>query len=188
MSSTQGLIRPWTVVGDPGAGKATLARYVLRWWIARGGRRYAVVPSRAHEYADVLVAVDYAQPLANRGASSSKCSSLLVFDDGDKIDPERLGRLLRGHRGLAVVTSCGPAAQRLEACGSVDLSFALMGIGCGDPAQARLDLPADAIAVRAPLHLVRRAAVAAFAGLDPGHPEHLRGGWNTPRCPQWQSS
>lgn len=149
------------LVGDPGRGKTTLARFITRWWLADTGHRARVWTPYPYEWADLNADVVEVAALKVPGAchDDGDDACLTVVDDADAAPGATLSTLSICH-GLIVMTSLGPHADVLADCNPVCLGLLpavsprprprrirrrlLSG---DDGAQGRLDWPAGIVPV-----------------------------------------
>lgn len=133
------------LVGDPGRGKTTIARYLTRWWLADPRRTARVFADQPYQYADLSVPVQDVSAFEHRQLPEAPASPwrLTVVDGADRLARECVIGALAG-AGLVVVTSCGPAARLLEPEADLCLGLIIRADLLGRPGdidQGRLDWP-----------------------------------------------
>jgi hypothetical protein len=133
------------LVGDAGAGKTTIARYIARWWVADPTRTARVLAARPHEYRDLPVEVR-GLDAAHSTAPTSAARGLTVVDSADDLAHQTLRDLMPA-QGLLVVTSAGPAAHVLGRSAQPYLALLHRALPEADRAQGRLDWPSEAVPV-----------------------------------------
>jgi hypothetical protein len=138
------------LVGDPGTGKTTTARFVTRWWLADTCHRALVFATRPHEWTDLQVDVFDLNALDPSGIPADD-SVLVVIDDADSTPASTF--LTSMIRGPVVTTSYGPSAIALG-----DAPTDCLGLLPTDPAadvdlgQGRLDWPHQIVPVIPGMH------------------------------------
>jgi hypothetical protein len=147
--------RPLLLVGDVGRGKTTLARYLLRWWLANTVRHAHVFAQTPSEWADLRCGAEHPDSLeepVGRGCPPGSC--LVVVDDLHLTSDKQLALLPLGS-ARTILTSHGGsnlAGRSLFESGVTCLG--LVRREPSDPAdaavldgQGRLDWPPRAVPV-----------------------------------------
>jgi hypothetical protein len=138
------------LVGDPGAGKTTTARFITRWWLADTSHRAQVFATRPHEWTDLQVDV-FDRNVLDPSSTPDDDWVLVVIDDVDNTSAPTL--LAPMTRGPLVTTSYGPGAIALG-----DTPTDCLGLPPTRPAadvdlaQGRLDWPDQIVPVIPGLH------------------------------------
>lgn len=100
-------LRPLLLVGDVGRGKTTIARYLTRWWIADTSRHAHVFARAPREWVDLPI--EPGHPNLRQHARGGHCrptTCLVVVDDLDVVDDERLNRM-HGAPSRMILTGYG---------------------------------------------------------------------------------
>ena len=147
--------RTLLLVGDVGRGKTTLARHLTRWWLADTARHAHVYAEAPSEWADLRCSVerpDRLPPQVGRACRPRTC--LVVVDDTDQIDDERLDLLPLGAGPVILTSHGGPSLDGLTMLGTQLSCVGLVRPDYADPSEAavldgqgRLDWPIDTVAV-----------------------------------------
>lgn len=135
---------PVVLVGDPGSGKTTLARYLARWWLADTRRHGHVFSSEPGEW------VDFRSRLTSRPAACGPGECLAVIE-GSCAAPPGLGKRLAdvGARLLITASTVDEVESVLPLGSRRRHVIALLNSRStlADGAQGRLDWPSDAVVV-----------------------------------------
>lgn len=139
------------LLGDPGMGKTTLCRYLVRWWLARTDEHVVVSSDRRAEWADLsecsrLSLRDLAARSTPTCLHADQGAGLSVFDGVRNADRELL-RLVSGREAMVVVTALSAwesdPTTGVERWGLALQSYSHAAANAGpsllDPTQARLD-------------------------------------------------
>lgn len=134
------------VLGDAGAGKTTLARYVTRWWLADTARHAHVFASMPWEWSGIRAPINDLKGPWLVAATCRPNLCLTVLDGLAHVNTNVLNLTHRGlTRVLVTATAAGDLGPEVTSVGlipagasnSVDLS--VMG------GQSRLDWPPDTV-------------------------------------------
>lgn len=147
--------RPLLLVGDLGRGKTTIARYLVRWWLANTMRHAHVFAEAPSEWADLRCEAEHPDCLetpVGRGCRAGTC--LVVLDDLDLSGDERLALLPLGS-ARTILTSRG--SNNLADRALFDADGTCLGLVRPEPShpaeaavlagQGRLDWPMGTVAV-----------------------------------------
>ena len=72
---------PLLLLGDPGRGKTTIARYLTRWWLADTRRHVHLIANARHEWADLEVLDAQIHQRHPATGSCRPATCLVVIDD-----------------------------------------------------------------------------------------------------------
>lgn len=147
------------LVGDPARGKTTLARHLVRWWIADPLRTGRVFAEQPHQYADLPLEVHHLERAVS-AAPAADARQMTVIDGADALRvPSVLA--LTNAPGPTIITSYGTAARGLDDTGHHPCLGLLTRELLREPtsrwspvpgdapgaAQGRLDWPGDVVPV-----------------------------------------
>jgi GTPase SAR1 family protein len=142
------------LVGDPGRGKTTWARYVTRWWTAETTHHAHVFAARPQEWADLRCYREDIAALTRPVATGCSPGSCLVVVDDLEQGPAGAVGLLPFGRIPTVLTCCGGNLEELEQLEGGCTCLGLLGRGREFPreipviaGQGRLDWPSGTVAV-----------------------------------------
>jgi hypothetical protein len=146
--------RPLVLVGDPGRGKTTVARFITRWWLAETSRHAHLFASRPGEWADLSsIPGAIATPTEQPVTSCAPGTCLVVVDNSEQALAGTADLLPLG-RTPTVITSNGANLEGLERLPGGFTSLALIprGVVAGvqlslREGRARLDWPLDTIPI-----------------------------------------
>jgi hypothetical protein len=106
--------RPLVLVGDPGHGKTTVARYITRWWLAETTRHAHVFASRPGEWADLCSSLGaIITPTEQAAISCTPGTCLVVLDNSGQVFAGTADLLPLG-RTPTVIASNGANLEGLE--------------------------------------------------------------------------
>lgn len=143
--------RPLLLVGDPGLGKTTLARFITRWWLAETTHHAHVLTYRPEEWADLRCHLGDGS--ASDPAIADCAPGCLVVIDCIDPPPTRTAAAQRRSRSVpSVITSEGGhlswmEQDRFQALGLLPRRPVTVDERAIRAGQQRLDWPTHTVAI-----------------------------------------